>query len=197
MRWNCLRAASWPPHCRPRLGFATPGTPQIGRFCGDPAAGNGAKGPRLYDWARRRLFWSQDPRFEHWLLVRRNRHDPAALAYYIVFAPAGTTLAELAAVAGLRWTIETCFETAKDELGLDHCEARSWHGWHRHVTLVLAAMAFLAKLRADLLRASMLGAAGGKRNERSPEVGADSPTHRRSLASRFRPSAICLPAPCS
>jgi hypothetical protein len=48
-------------------------------FC--HAAGEGAKGPRLYNWARRRLFWSQDPRFAHWLLVRRSRNDPAALAY--------------------------------------------------------------------------------------------------------------------
>jgi SRSO17 transposase len=70
----------------------------------------------------------------HWLLVRRSRPDPAKTAFYVVFAPAQTDLAELAAVAGLRWTIETCFEVAKDELGLDHCEAHSWLGWHRHVT---------------------------------------------------------------
>ena len=69
---------------------------------------------------------------------RRSRKKPDELAYYIVFATAETTLAELAAVAGLRWTVETCFETAKDELGLDHCEARSWHAWHRHMSLVLS-----------------------------------------------------------
>ena len=99
-------------------GELTAALPPEAWFC--HAAGEGAKGPRLYDWARLRLFWSQDPKFEHCLLVRRNRRDPAAVAYYVVFAPAGTTLAELAAVAGWRWTIETCFETAKDELGLDH-----------------------------------------------------------------------------
>ena len=54
------------------------------------AAGEGAKGPRLYDWARQRLFWSCDARWEHWLLVRRSRNDSAAVAYYVVFAPAGT-----------------------------------------------------------------------------------------------------------
>ena len=52
----------------------------------------------------------------------------------------------------LRWTIEECFLRAKDDLGLDHCEARSWHGWHRHMTLVMAAAAFLAKLAADQRR---------------------------------------------
>ena len=132
------------------------------------AAGEGAKGPRLYDWARVRLLWSSDRQWRHWLLIRRSRKKPDELAYYIVFATAETTLAELAAVAGLRWTVETCFETAKDELGLDHCEARSWHAWHRHMSLVMAAAAFLAKLRADLLRASMMDASSNKRNERSP-----------------------------
>jgi SRSO17 transposase len=134
------------------------------------AAGEGAKGPRLYDWARVRLLWSADLRWQHWLLIRRSRKKPAELAYYIVFAAADTTLAELAGVAGLRWTVETCFETAKDELGLDHCEARSWHAWHRHISLVMTAAAFLAKLRADLLRASMTDSPSGKRNERSPLI---------------------------
>jgi SRSO17 transposase len=132
------------------------------------AAGEGAKGPRLYDWARVRLLWRSDRQWQHWLLIRRSRKKPDELAYYSVFATAETTLAELAAVAGLRWTIETCFETAKDELGLDHCEARSWHAWHRHMGLVMAAAAFLAKLRADLLRASMAESLPDKRNERSP-----------------------------
>jgi SRSO17 transposase len=158
------------------------------------AAGDGAKGPRLYDWARVRLFWSQDPRWEHWLLVRRSRKPSQERAYYVVHAPAGTTLAELAGVAGLRWTIETCFETAKDELGLDHCEARSWPAWHRHVTLVMAAATFLAKLRADLLRDATRSLPDGKRNERSPGWGgADSPIARRNSASPFQPSAISSP----
>jgi SRSO17 transposase len=128
------------------------------------AAGEGAKGPRLYDWARVRLLRLQEPPWDHWLLVRRSLRDPSDQAYYVVFAPMETTLAELAGVAGLRWTIETCFGTAKEELGLDHCEARSWDGWHRHMTLCMAALAFLARLRAELIRA-----AGSKPNRRSPE----------------------------
>jgi SRSO17 transposase len=133
------------------------------------AAGEGAKGPRLYEWARVRLFRLQEPGqpFDHWLLVRRSLRTPGERAYYVVFAPTDVSLGELAGVAGLRWTIETCFETAKDELGLDHCEARSWHAWHRHMTLVMAALAFLAKLRADLVRTSFAEPATGKRNETS------------------------------
>ena len=127
------------------------------------AAGEGAKGPRLYDWARVRLFRLQEPPWDHWLLIRRSRKDPEDRAYYVVFAGAETTLAELAGVAGLRWTIEECFLRAKDDLGLDHCEARSWTGWHRHMTLCMVALVFLAKLNADLRRT-----AWRKPNERSP-----------------------------
>jgi SRSO17 transposase len=128
------------------------------------AAGEGSKGLRLYDWARISLPWVCDPCFERWILIRRNRRAPAERAYYFCFAAAGTTLAELAGAAGLRWAIEECFERAKDDLGLDHCEARSWHGWHRHMSLVMAAAAFLAKLAADLRRT----AASGKPNKTSP-----------------------------
>ena len=51
------------------------------------------------------------------------------------------------AVEGRRWAIEDAFETAKTELGLAHNESRSWHGWHRHVSLVMLAFAMLARVR--------------------------------------------------
>lgn len=130
-------------------------------------AGEGAKGPRLYDWARLPLGWSTDDGFERWLLIRRSRRDAQALAYYLAYARQGTSLPELAAAAGLRWTIEECFLRAKDDLGLDHCEARSWHGWHRHMSLVLAAAAFLAKLSADQRRIAF-----DKRDKTSPAAAA-------------------------
>jgi hypothetical protein len=50
-------------------------------------------------------------------------------------------------VAGTRWTIESCFEAAKGEVGLDEYEVRSWTGWHRHVTLAMLAHAYLAAVR--------------------------------------------------
>jgi SRSO17 transposase len=126
-------------------------------------AGEGTKGIRLYDWARIALPWMVDDGFERWILIRRNRNNPEDRAYYLVFSRIGATLSELAGAAGLRWTIEECFQRAKEELGLDHCEARSWHGWHRHMTLCMAAAAFLARL-SDQLRQS----AERKGNKRSP-----------------------------
>jgi SRSO17 transposase len=129
------------------------------------AAGEGSKGLRLYDWARLPIGHSSDSAWDHWLLVRRSQQAPHSRAYYFAFAPTGTTLAELAGVAGLRWTIEECFQRAKDDLGLDHCEARSWHGWNRHMSLVMAALAFLSKLSAELRRSAC-----GKPNKTSPGV---------------------------
>jgi SRSO17 transposase len=118
------------------------------------SAGQGAKGPRWYDWARVRLARLQltaaERRWEHWLLVRRSRSDPTELAYYVVFAPAGTSLRTLARVAGERWRIEQSFELAKGEVGLDHYEVRRWDGWYRHMTLAMFALAYLAVLRAHL-----------------------------------------------
>jgi SRSO17 transposase len=46
-----------------------------------------------------------------------------------------------------RWAIEDSFETAKNEFGLDHNETRSWHGWHRHVSLVMLTFAMMAVIR--------------------------------------------------
>jgi SRSO17 transposase len=116
------------------------------------SAGDGAKGPRLYDWARiplERLTWLsvEEPRWEHWLLVRRSIEKPEELAYYVVFCPVGTVLQELVQVAGKRWTIEESFEITKDEVGLDEYEVRRWMGWYRHITLAMLAQAYLAVTR--------------------------------------------------
>jgi SRSO17 transposase len=129
-------------------------------------AGQGSKGPRLYDWARVRLLRLQAPPWDHWLLIRRSISDPKDMAFYVTFGPHTTELKELAAVAGLRWTIEECFQSAKGETGLDHCEARSWHAWHRHMTLSMLALAFLACLRARLIEARG-EASSSKANKRS------------------------------
>jgi SRSO17 transposase len=114
------------------------------------SAGAGAKGERLFDWARLQLVRLQAPPWEHWLLVRRSIADPEDLAYFVVFGPATARLIDLARAAGRRWRVEECFEAAKQEVGLADYEVRSWHGWHRHVTLAMLALALLAALRAGL-----------------------------------------------
>ena len=47
-------------------------------------------------------------------------------------------------VAGSRWAIEECFQTAKNETGLDQYQVRRYDSWHRHVTLAMLAAAYLA-----------------------------------------------------
>ena len=69
------------------------------------------------------------------------------LAFFSTWCPAGTPIETLVAVEGHRWAIEDSFETTKNELGLDHNETRSWHGWHRHVSLDMLAFAMMAAIR--------------------------------------------------
>ena len=112
------------------------------------SAGDGAKGPRWYDWTWLPLAAPWQPAWRRWLLVRRSLSDPTALTAYGVFAPQATTLETVVPVAGSRWTVERCFEEAKGEVGLDHYEVRSWTGWYRHITLAMWAYALLTVLRA-------------------------------------------------
>jgi SRSO17 transposase len=93
------------------------------------SAGDGAKGPRLYDWYRLPLVPPLQEGYARWCLVRRSRSDPDELQAYVAFAPAGTDLATLVQVAGRRWTIEVAFAAAKGEVGLDQYEVRNWTGW--------------------------------------------------------------------
>ena len=88
------------------------------------SAGDGAKEPRLYDWAHL-PYNGAAPGFACALLVRRSVTKPEEIAFYLTHAPDGTTLAELVRIAGTRWAIESLFEQAKGEVGLDHYEVRS------------------------------------------------------------------------
>jgi SRSO17 transposase len=138
------------------------------------SAGEGTKGARLHDWAyleladldsadynsacsglseRLSLVDTSSARSEMnvrlWtrgLLVRRKIAD-GDMAFFSTWCPAGTPIETLVKVEGHRWAIEDSFETAKNELGLDHNETRSWHGWHRHVSLVMLAFSMMAVIR--------------------------------------------------
>ena len=115
------------------------------------SAGEGSQGPRLYHWAWLEVDAEPDDRqgWRSWLLIRRSLSDPSKRAYYRVWGPPETTLAEAVQVAGRRWTIEAGLEEAKGEVGLDHYEVRTWRGWYRHITLAMLAHALLVILRAQ------------------------------------------------
>ena len=44
--------------------------------------------------------------------------------------------------------IEECFQTAKNEAGLDHYQVRGYRAWYAHITLAMLAAAYLAATRA-------------------------------------------------
>jgi len=133
-------------------------------------AGEGAKGPRLYDWALVELWrlqlTAEERHWGHYLLARRSVEKPEESAYYVVFCPRGQAeVGTLARVAGARWNVEECFKTAKSQCGLDQYEVRKWDAWHRHVTLSMLAQAFLSVTRAD---AQSAAAEGGQKGAPRP-----------------------------
>lgn len=141
------------------------------------SCGEGSKGPRVYDWACLPYGWVEEDGWRHWLLVRRSIEDPTELAYYLVFGPGGTTFEEMVRVAGARWMVEECFETGKGEVGLDQYEVRSWHGWYRHITLSMWALAFLVVTRAQIHAAD----AACEQAPPPEAVGVDEPVHTPPL----------------
>ena len=127
------------------------------------SAGDGAKGPRLYDWAWLPYRSDTAPGWKKGLLIRRQIARPGEFAFYLTLSPEESTLADLVRVAGTRWTSEACFEAAKGETGLDQYEVRSWTGWHRHITFAMLAHAYLA-----VLRRAAIGGRGGARPRGRP-----------------------------
>ena len=162
------------------------------------SAGDGAKGPRLYDWAYRPYGEDAAPGWEKGLLIRRSLAAPHDLAFYLTHAADGTALADLVQVAGTRWTIEACFEAAKGEVGLDQYEVRSWTGWHRHVTLAMLAHAYLAVLRKVVVGGRAHARLGGRpAPAHRPGTAPPALASRLALYARYlgRPRLVTLAAP--
>jgi SRSO17 transposase len=113
---------------------------------------------RLYDGAV--IAWDSTAKNDalpagwgHWLLVRHQIDPPPGkdpeLAFYHCAGPAATPVPELIRVAAARWAIEECFQTAKNEAGLDHYQVRSYRPWYAHTTLAMLAAAYPAATRAQ------------------------------------------------
>lgn len=80
-----------------------------------------------------------------WLFMRRL--EDGQIRFSVSNAPINTSIAELCKASLMRWPIEQCFNEAKDKLGMDHYEIRSWAAWHRHMLLVFMASGFLLEIR--------------------------------------------------
>src|SRR5215472_6162541 len=137
------------------------------RSCGD-----GSTGPRVFGWAAATLpdDGGEPAGWSRYLLARRaltsNGKGEPELAYYLCCAPAGTPDDELIRVAGSRWAAGECFQTAKNEAGLDQYQVRRYDAWYRHITLAMLAHAYLAVTAARAPKA-LAAASSQSRSARS------------------------------
>ncbi len=118
------------------------------------SAGAGSPGPREYEWTYQPINTPPEATSQRYLLARRTLTE-GTLTAYLAFAPATISLAELALASGARWAIERCCQETKSQLGLDQYEVRTWHGWYRHITLLMAAYAFLVGRQQRVLKKNL------------------------------------------
>ncbi|MET7730337.1 hypothetical protein ABZT02_03095 [Streptomyces sp. NPDC005402] len=95
--------------------------------------------------------------------MRRSIAD-GETAYFHCCNPRGA-LPELVAVIGLCWPVEECFEAAKpkQQAGLDNYQVRTYGAWHRHITMVMLALAF----QTAVARTPQKGVLGGDHGPRT------------------------------
>ena len=117
----------------------------------ETSCGKGSKGERIYDWQIVETSGVAPVGFKRVILVRRNKKEPEEMKAYLAFAPQDTPDKKLVEVAGIRWTVESCFKESKGEVGLDHYEVRSHDGWYKHISFALLALALLTVLSANSL----------------------------------------------
>jgi len=110
------------------------------------------RGPEVWavKWA---VFWRKGsnglPGRRHCLIVARNVLTSEVKYFVSNRAPGdhGISLRRLLRVAFGRWSVESCFREAKEELGLDHYEVRGWRCLHRHFYLTQLSHLFCARMR--------------------------------------------------
>ncbi len=117
------------------------------------------RGPEVWEvkWS---VFWRKGtdglPGRRHCLLVARNVLTKE-VKYFVsnrVPGERGITLRRLLCIAFGRWSIESCFRQAKEELGLDHYEVRGWRCLHRHFYLTQLSHLFCARMRQKFAAAT-------------------------------------------
>jgi len=110
------------------------------------------RGPEVWEvkWA---VFWRKGndglPSRRQCLIVARNVITEE-VKYFVsnrVPGERGMSLRRLLRIAFGRWSVESCFREAKEELGLDHYEVRGWRCVHRHFYLTQLSHLFCARVR--------------------------------------------------
>jgi hypothetical protein len=113
---------------------------------------HGAKGPLAFEFVAVRIWQKRhdDPGPPGWLVLRRSLDPTPEIKYCVSNAPANTQLGPLAQLACIRNRVEEFLADAKTYLGMTQYEARSWTGWHHHMSLVALAHLFISLVRKDL-----------------------------------------------
>jgi SRSO17 transposase len=93
-------------------------------------------------WSRVLLRGDTSGQTAVWLVARAARHGVPE-QQYVAAGPATASLAELARAVQASAGIKCALARAKEQVGLDHYEARRYEAWYRHVTLALFADALL------------------------------------------------------
>ncbi len=88
------------------------------------------------------------------VLLLEQRKDE--LVAYMCWGADEAPIEQLVAWAHARWAVEQFHREAKQELGLDRFEGRTWRGWHHHASMVLLAYAFVSLQRAERRAATPL-----------------------------------------
>lgn len=91
-----------------------------------------------------------DPRPKQWLLVEWPAGETEPTRYWFSTLTQNAPRRALVASAKARWRIERDYQELKDEIGLDHYQGRGWRGFHHHISLCIAAYAYLVAERARL-----------------------------------------------
>ena len=108
--------------------------------------GHGTKGPLAARFVAVRVRPARS-RGERWLLCERSLVNDER-KYYLLNLNATAALDDLVRLARSRWPIEQQYREFKDELGFDHFEGRTFHGWNHHAVLTAIAFTFLQMERA-------------------------------------------------
>lgn len=161
------------------------------------SGGAGARGERMYDWARVPIRYAWENGFGRWVLVRRSIADPSEIAYCVCFGPIASRLKDLVRVAAARWAVEECFQSAKGECGLDHYQVRLYRAWYRHITLAMAAHAYLTAVRAaEATKGGHLGRRARPHTPQPPgDPPVDGPRRRHAPLPQQRPPSALVTLP--
>jgi hypothetical protein len=146
----------------------------------------GSKGPLRADfaWLRVTTVRNRLPGPRVWAIFRRSLTEPIETKYFLCNAPVGTTPRTMADMSGRRWPIETIFEEAKGEVGMDHYETRTWAGWHHHMAQTFLAHHFLIQVRAQLKKVT------GVDDRSSATTGRPDHRHRQVSIGGVRPHRV-------